>query len=284
MAIANGLCLTGGAVDGKYNAVLRADFDAEVFTGGLAEINGWAKEKTRGKIENILSELSPNSVCVLLNAIYFKGNWASKFAREATTEAPFRLESGKAVTTPVMRQRGQFRLLEGDGFQALSMPYSGNDLSMVILLPAADSSLLALERSLTTEMLAETLATVSRHPLRPVQVFVPRFGMETDYDLVPPLKEMGVTDAFDAGQADFSGMGWKKGDLWISQVKHKAFVEVGEEGTEAAAVTAVEMQTRSAVQYPVFSATRPFIFVILDDKTGSVLFLGRLADPTQRGS
>jgi serpin B len=283
MLLANGLCLTGGSVDDEYSEVLRTDFDAEVFTGDLAEINGWAKEKTGGKIANILEKLSPNSVCVLLNAIYFKGSWASKFNREATTEAPFQLESGKDVTTPIMCQKGEFRLLERDGFHALCMPYSGNELSMVILLPTSSSRLRDLEKSLTTEMLAETLAEVSRQPRRPVQVFVPRFGMETAYDLVPPLKGMGVKDAFSTEEADFSGMGWKKGDLWISQVKHKAFVEVGEEGTEAAAATAVEMQTRSATQHPVFSATRPFIFVIRDDKNGCVLFMGRVADPTQRG-
>ncbi|MBM4155433.1 MAG: hypothetical protein FJ221_10460 [Lentisphaerae bacterium] len=280
--IANGLCLTGGNVRNDFTAVLRDNFDAELFAGGVDKINGWVKAKTEGKIEKILEELSPNSVCVLLNAIYFKGTWASRFQRKATQDAPFRLATGKEVTVPLMYQKGEFKLLEKDGFQALVMPYLGKTLSMVIILPKAADGLAALEKSLTAETLALWLAEADHQAEREAQIFVPRFKLETGYDLVPPCQALGIKDAFDADKADFRGMGWPKGELWIAQIKHKAYVDVNEEGTEAAGATAVEMIPRSARRYPVFRANHPFLFVIRDQATGSILFLGRLSDPTKQ--
>lgn len=279
--IANGLCLTGDGVSKEFKEVLRDNFDAELFSGGLDKINGWAKEKTEGKIEKILEELSPNSVCVLLNAIYFKGNWASQFKREATQDAPFRPATGKEVTVPLMYQKGPFKLLEKDAFQALVMPYSGETLSMVMILPKAVDGLAALEKTLTAETLAQWLKEADKQPERKAEVFVPRFKLETDYDLVPPCKALGIKDAFDDEKADFRGMGWPKGQLWIAQIKHKAYVEVNEEGTEAAAATAVETMYKSMPLYPVFRADHPFLFLIRDHATGSILFLGRLSDPTK---
>ncbi len=281
--IANGICLTDGDVSQEFKAVLRESFDAEIFPGGLDKINGWVKEKTEGKIEKILEELSPNSVCVLLNAIYFKGNWASQFKREATQDAPFRPATGKEVTVPLMYQKGQFKLLEKDAFQALVMPYSGKTLSMGIILPKAVDGLAALEKTLTAETLAQWLAEADKQPEREAQVFVPRFTLESGYDLIPPCQALGIKDAFDADKADFRGMGWAKGALWIAQIKHKAFVEVNEEGTEAAGATAVEMRTKSVRRNPIFRADHPFLFVIRDHATGSILFLGRLSDPTKQG-
>jgi serpin B len=281
--IANGLCLTGGDVSSDFKAVLRDNFDAEMFAGGLDKINGWVNQKTEGKIEKILDELSPNTVCVLLNAIHFKGTWGSQFKREATEDAPFRPAAGKEVTVPLMSQKGHFKLLEKDAFQAIIMPYSGKTLSMVIILPKAVDGLAALEKTLTAETLAQWLAEADKQPEREAQVFVPRFKMETGYDLIPPCQALGIKDAFAADRADFSGMGWDKGNLWIAQIKHKAFVDVNEEGTEAAGATAVEMRTKSVRRYPVFRADHPFLFVIRDHATGSILFLGRLSDPTQQG-
>ena len=281
--IANGICLTGGNVSNEYKAVLRDNFDAEIFAGGLDKINGWVKEKTEGKIGKILEELSADSVCVLLNAIYFKGNWASRFKREATRDAPFRLGAGKEAIVPLMYQKGQFKLLEKDAFQALVVPYSGKALSMVIVLPRAVDGLAALEKTLTAEKLAQWLAEADKQAEREAEVFVPRFTLESDYELMPPFKALGIKDAFDANKADFRGMGWPKGDLWIAQIKHKAHVEVNEEGTEAAGATAVEVQTESARRYPVFRADHPFLFVIREHATGSILFFGRLSDPTKHG-
>lgn len=281
--IANGLCLSGGDVSKDFKAVLRDSFDAEIFAGGLDKINGWVKAKTEGKIEKILEKLSPNSVCVLLNAIYFKGNWASQFNREATQAAPFWTAAGKEVTVSLMYQKGQFKLLEKNAFQALVMPYSGKTLSMVMILPKAVDGLAALEKTLTAETLAQSLAEADKQPEREAQVFVPRFKLETGYDLIPPCQALGIKDAFDADKADFRDMGWRKGELWIAQIKHKAYVDVNEEGTEAAGATAVEMQTRSMRRDPVFRADHPFLFVIRDHATDSILFLGRLSDPSKQG-
>lgn len=281
--IANGLCLTGGDVSKEYKAILRENFDAEFFAGGLDKINGWVKERTQGKIEKILENLSPDSVCVLLNAIYFKGTWASQFKREATRDAPFRPAAHKEVTVPFMHQKGQFKLLEKGAFQALVMPYSGKTLSMVIVLPKDVDGLAVLEKTLTAETLAQWLAEVDKQAEREAEVFVPRFKLETGYDLIPPCRALGIKDAFTSGSADFRGMGWPKGDLWIAQVKHKAFVDVNEEGTEAAGATAVEMATQSARSSPAFRADHPFLFVIREHATGSILFLGRLSDPTKHG-
>lgn len=281
--IANGLCLTGGDVSKEYGAVLRDSFDAEIFPGGLDKINGWVKEKTGGKIGKILENLSPNSVCVLLNAIYFKGTWASQFKREATQEAPFRPATDKEVTVPLMYQEGRFKLLEKDAFQALVLPYSGETLSMAIILPKAVDGLAGLEKTLTPETVARWLAEADKQAEREAQVFVPRFKLETGYDLVPPCQALGIKAAFTDGRADFRGMGWTKGKLWIAQIQHKAYVDVNEEGTEAAGATAVEMETRSMRRYPVFRADHPFVFIIREHATGSILFIGRLSDPTKQG-
>jgi serpin B len=281
--IANGLCLTGGDVSKEFKAILCENFDAEFFAGGLDKINGWVKEKTQGKIEKILDKLSPDSVCVLLNAIYFKGTWASQFKREATQDAPFRPAAHKEVTVPFMHQKGQFKLLEKDAFRALVMPYSGKTLSMVIVLPKDVDGLAVLEKTLTAETLAQWLAEVDKQAEREAEVYVPRFKLETGYDLIPPCQALGIKDAFTSGSADFRGMGWPKGELWIAQVKHKAFVDVNEEGTEAAGATAVEMATQSVGLSPVFRADHPFLFVIREHATGSILFLGRLSDPTKHG-
>lgn len=284
LSIANGLCLTGGDVSKEFKAVLRESFDAEILPGGLDRINGWVKEKTEGKIEKILEKLSPNSVCVLLNAIYFKGTWASQFRREATQDAPFRPATGKEVTVPLMCQKGQFKLLEKDAFQAIVMPYGGKTLSMAVFLPRAVDGLAALEKTLTAQALTQWLEEADKQAPREVQVFMPRFKLETGYDLIPPCQALGIKDAFVAGKADFRGMGWPKGELWIAQIRHKAFVDVNEEGTEAAGATAVEMQTRAMPRDPVFRADHPFLFVIRDHATGSILFAGRLSDPTKRGN
>ncbi len=302
--IANGLCLTGDDVSKEFKTLLQDNYGAELFRGGLAKINGWVKEKTEGKIDKILSELSPDSVCVILNAIYFKGAWATKFKEKRTRIQPFKVSATKRVNVPLMYLEGEFKLLKKKGFQIAALPYKGDELSMIVLLPDAAGGtaslqeqlrqltersktrripkpaggLAALEKQLTAANLALWLGELDKTRKRTVWLYLPRFKLETDYDLVGPFKKLGMKNAFDAN-ADFSGMGWPKGKLWISQIKHKAFVEVNEEGTEAAAATAVEITTESAVMYPTFRADHPFIYLIRDNKTGSILFLGRMANP-----
>lgn len=278
--IANGLCLTGGTVSREFRDLLSNNYDAEFFTGNLQKINGWVSQKTSGKIEKILDGLDPNSICVLLNAIYFKGIWENQFKKAQTRKAPFRLTPENKFEAPLMYRKGKYRLLGKETFQAVSIPYRGKNMSMVVLLPKKVDGLANLEQQLTPENLALWLTELDTLSARKIKLLVPRFKLETEYNLVPPCRRLGIHDAFDAGgNADFRGMGWPKGELWISQIKHKAFVEVNEEGTEAAAATAVEMVTRSIRRYPVFRADHPFVFLIRERTSGSILFMGRVIDP-----
>ena len=241
-------------------------------------INRWVEEQTRDKIKDLIPKgmLGDMARLVLTNAIYFKGRWASEFAADFTSEQPFTLASGGKVKAPTMHQMGQFPLFAGDGFQALALPYKGNALSMVILLPAKHDGLPVLEKSLSAESLARWLAAMKPQL---VAVALPKFKSTTTILLAETLQAMGMTDAFALPPADFSGMTGKK-DLFISQVIHKAFVDVNETGTEAAAATAVIMEGGEAPRPLVFAADHPFIFLIRDNKSGSILFLGRVMDPT----
>lgn len=276
--IANGLCVTGGGPSKEFKAILTDYYDAELFSGGLDRINGWVRKKTEGKIEKILEQLSPNSMFVLLNAIYFKGVWASQFEKSRTRDAPFTVSPGKQVKAPFMYQKNDFKLLIENDFQALSLPYKGNDLSMVILLPKAVDGLASLEKQLTDSNVRGWLARLDAQPIEKTDLYLPKFVFGTDYDLVPATMKMGVKEAF-GSSADFTGMGFRVGDLWIAQIKHKAFVEVNEEGTEAAAATAVEMATKGMHYSSQFRADHPFLFLIRDHRTGIILFVGRMANP-----
>jgi serpin B len=277
--IANALVLTGGDVSGEYKKILKDYFRSEIFRGGLEQINGWVKKKTEGKIEKILDKLSGNSVCVILNAVYFKGIWESQFNKNRTQDAPFHVSANKEVTVPLMYQTGKFRILEGNGFHALSIPYKGDDLSMVILLPDVKDGMAVLEKQLNSESLKTWLTELDKQRVRKVDLFLPKFKFETNYDLVTPFVQLGMKDAFALGIADFRGMGWAKGDLWISQIKHRAFVEVNEEGTEAAAATAVEMAGKAMDFSSEFRADHPFLFIIKDNRTSVILFMGRIVEP-----
>ncbi|HMM58828.1 MAG TPA: serpin family protein, partial [Candidatus Rifleibacterium sp.] len=149
--IANGLCLTGGDVGEEFKALLTKSYEGEVFAGNLEKINGWVKTKTEGKIEKILEALDPNSVCVLLNAIYFKGIWESQFDEKQTKEAPFRLSETENVQVPFMYQKGSYRIIEKDDFQAIAMPYKGKALAMIAGLPQKVDGLAGLEKDLSPD-------------------------------------------------------------------------------------------------------------------------------------
>ncbi|MBP1747875.1 MAG: proteinase inhibitor serpin [Deltaproteobacteria bacterium] len=281
--IANALVLTGGRVSNTYEKILRTYYNAEIFGGDLGAINGWVKRKTEGKIDTILEQLSANSVCVILNAIYFKGTWDAQFDKTSTLNAPFSVSTDKQVKIPLMHRKDNYKLLEQDKVQIISLPYKGKALSMVVILPKEVDGLANVEEQLKAKDIKELLAKLDKQPDRKVSVYFPKFRMETKYDLGGPFQKMGMKDAF-SSRADFTGMGWQKGYLWIGQIKHKAFVEVNEEGTEAAAATAVEMVTKAMpARELVFRADHPFFFMIRDNETGTILFMGRMADPaTQR--
>ena len=242
-------------------------------------INAWVEEKTNNKIKDLIKKgvLDSMTRLVLTNAIYFKGNWASQFEEDNTKDAPFALADGKKVDVPMMNQTAEFRYMETDTFQGLELPYVDNELSMIVLLPRKTDGLSELERKLTIENLSKWLAKLRK---REVQVSVPKFEMTSQFSLARVLKSMGMTDAFSQA-ADLSGINGRK-DLFISAVIHKAYVDVNEEGTEAAAATAVTIRLTSVgpePKIPVFRADHPFLLLIRDNKSGSILFIGRLVNP-----
>ena len=241
-------------------------------------INALVERETGGKIKNLIGEgvLTPLTRLVLTNAIYFKGNWARQFEEENTRDAPFTLLGGEKVDVPMMNQTAEFGYMEAENFQALELPYMNDELSMIILLPKKTDGLIGFEKSLTTENLSQWLGRVHKQK---VIVSVPKFEMTSQFSLAEVLKSMGMTDAF-SGTADFSGMNGKR-DLFISAVIHKAYVDVNEEGTEAAAATGVVVGLTAVrpEKIPVFRADHPFLFLIRDNCSGSILFIGRLVNP-----
>ncbi len=245
-------------------------------------INNWVEKQTNDKIKDLIPQgtLDATTRLVLTNAIYFKGNWIIQFNKNNTWESDFRVSPGKTVKAQMMSLAGEkavFNYGETDNLQILELPYEGNELSMLILLPKGDS-IASLEASLKEEDLASWENAMNEEQ---VNVLLPKFKFETKYFMADTLMEMGMPTAFSA-DADFSGMTGKK-DLLISDVIHQAYVEVNEEGTEAAAATGVVMEIASVGpdQTKTFDADHPFIFLIQDKATGTILFMGKVNDPTK---
>ncbi len=243
------------------------------------EINAWVERQTNDKITELLRQgaVSSSTRLVLTNAIYFKGKWRHEFRKKATTNAPFTVSATERVDVPLMFQKESFNYGETGEFQLLEMPYKGNDLSMLILLPKRVDGLRALEMELTPEKLEKWRSSM-RTP--DVETYLPQFKLTEEFQLNSVLAEMGMPSAFDPGKADFSGMNGQR-DLFISAVIHKAFVDVNEEGTEAAAATAVGADPTSTPEPTVFRADHPFVFMIRENRTGSILFMGRVTNPKQ---
>ena len=244
-------------------------------------INTFIEQQTNDKIKDLIPQgaLDDLTRLVLTNAIYFKGTWVKQFDKADTRDQDFTTISGQKVKTPTMRLTGddaEFNYAETDNIQILEMPYDGEDLSMLILLPK-ESNLEVVEESLTNEKLSEWKNMLSEQR---VDIFVPKFKFETKYFMVETLSNMGMPTAFTEA-ADFSGMDGTQ-RLLIQNVIHQAFVEVNEEGTEAAAATAVIVGLESVgPRIPIFRADHPFIFIIQEKDTGNILFLGRVVDPTK---
>ena len=245
--------------------------------GSRKTINKWVEARTEDKIKALVHKDDINTATrlVLTNAIYFKGDWASKFKAEKTQNAPFTASDGKTVDVPMMAQSGNFPFLEDGGLAMIELPYAGNDLSMIAILPEGDVEKLG--ASLSLAKIQEL-----RKNLRPqhVDVYLPRFKFEARYHLDDGslLPKMGMRDAFSETRADFSGM-TGSATLYISHVIHQAVIDVNEEGSEAAAATAVVMTRKSISRARIFRADRPFIFMIVHKPTDSILFLGRLSSP-----
>jgi serpin B len=248
-------------------------------------INSWVEDRTKRKIVNLLqpNTLDSSTRLVLVNAIYFKGNWESPFdAADTMKKASFQLSAEKTVTAPLMRQTDFFSYAETSELQILELPYEGGDLSMQVLLPRTVDGLGNLESKLTAQHLADWTAHLNSQK---VHVYLPKFKMTSEFSLAAMLAVLGMPDAFDPSRADFSGMDGRK-ELNVSAVIHKAFVEVNEKGTEAAAATAVAVAPGAAAPskeppIPIFRADHPFLFLIRDNRNGSILFLGRITNPIQ---
>jgi serpin B len=259
--------------------------DAEV---ARQTINQWVEQQTENKIKDLIAPgaLKRETRLLLTNAIYFKGDWETQFKKEDTKDEDFHVAATQIVKAPMMHRTGEFNYFDSDTFQVLEIPYKNKELSMIVFLPKAVDGLSAFEQSL--KGIHIWLGLLSNAPK--VSVTMPRFKMETQVELGDTLEAMGIKQAFDGRLADFSGMAPKEeiikdGNLYISAVIHKAFVDVNEEGTEAAAATGiVDMRPTfpsGEPIIPIFRADHPFLFLIRDNRSGSILFMGRVTNPSE---
>jgi serpin B len=246
--------------------------------GARQDINDWVSKETEEKIKDIVPPgvIDAMTRLVLANAIYFKADWASEFNKDDTADQEFHLADGSTINVPTMFQNGTFRFTAGNALKAIELPYAGDQLSMIILLPH-EGQLETVQAGLDSANLDTMLNSME---YQNVDLYLPKFKYEYSLSLTDALVKMGMTDAFDASMADFSGMDGAR-DLFIGDILHKAFVAVDEAGTEAAAATVVIVGVTSApVGQPFeFRVDRPFLFVIRDIPTGTILFVGRVMNP-----
>lgn len=259
-----------------YDAGLRLlDFagDPEAARG---LINDWVSQQTEGRIRDLLPPGAIDALTrlVLTNAIYFNAAWAEQFDPRGTRDGAFHLLDGSQVTVPMMRKTANYGYVAGEGFQAVELPYDGNEMAMVILLPDV-GRFEEFENSLDAGRVQEILSGLA---YQRVALTMPRFRVESDFSLADTLAAMGMPAAFQPNQADFSGMDGSR-DLYISRILHKAFVNVDESGTEAAAATAVVVGLTAVIQQVEVTVDHPFIFLIRDIRTGTILFVGRVVNP-----
>jgi|LSQX01.1.fsa_nt_gb serpin B len=256
--------------------VAELDFDRP---DAAATINRWVEQQTAGRIKELIeAPIDPLTVLFLINALYFKADWTEPFDPDRTREIPFNLQGGSSKDHPVMFKEGQFSCLEREGFQAVSLPYGKTKrLSIYLFLPDAAMDLDSFYAGLTPENWS---SWIKQFQDEEAVVGLPRFKFEDEASLKSTLKAMGMEIAFTAGAADFSKMKPVPPGLFIAEIKHKTFVEVNEKGTEAAAATSVEVRDESAPAFCMIM-DRPFFFIIVDNKTGAILFMGQVTEPLQ---
>jgi serpin B len=241
-------------------------------------INAWVDQNTNGKIKEIVERINPNNVMFLINAIYFKGIWTFQFNEKGTFDDQFYLPDNSSVPCKMMAQKEEYLYFANDQFQAVDLPYGDGQYSMVIILPnlnvTIDDVILAMDQATWNEWL-------SQFEKQAGNIFLPRFKLEYKIKMNDVLKALGMGIAFSADEADFTRM-FKPGGLYIDEVNHKTFVEVNEEGTEAAAVTSVVISERSGggLEGFVMHMNRPFVFAIRENHSGTILFIGKIVDPT----
>ncbi|HVG21534.1 MAG TPA: serpin family protein [Blastocatellia bacterium] len=260
-----------------YEAQLtELDFDGPA---AITTINQWVSQSTRGKIDKIIDSIDRDTILFLINAIYFKGKWANEFAKDKTREDAFNLEGGSQKRAQMMSQSGSYSYYEAKNFQAVSLPYGGGRVSLYIFLPAKGTTLGEFQKGLTAANWEGWMAEFAESE---GDITLPRFRTEYEVTLNDALKALGMEAAFDASRANFTGMLQGGQNAYISKVKHKTYVEVNEEGTEAAAVTSTEMRATSAMrprQRFRMVVDRPFFCAIRDNTTKTVLFMGSIMEP-----
>jgi serine protease inhibitor len=284
LAIANSLWARGGVrFNEDFLARNRQFYGAEIsaldFSSpeSVATINRWVSDSTKGKISEIIDRIDSQQVMFLINAVYFKGQWQRRFEKKLTKEQPFHLPGGKQKLVPMMAQSGNYLYHRGDKFQAVSLPYGDGGVSLYLFLPDQGSSLDEFLKGLSYQKWEEWTKDFNDTP---GDVKLPRFKLDYEKTLNDQLKALGMGAAFNAREADFSGIRPER-DLYIYEVKHKAVVEVNEEGTEATASTSVGVSITSARPTPerfTFIADRPFLMAIRDSQTGAILFMGAVRE------
>lgn len=262
---------------GQYGAGVRpVDFGQPDRASG--KINEWVEEETEGRIRDLITPevVSQDTRLVLANAVYFKASWLSSFEKRMTEDGPFTLPGGGTVTVPLMRQRSYLPYAEGEGYQAVRLPYRGGAADMLVVLPE-QGRFGEVEDRLGAGLLEGVEENV--RPNEFVELTMPRYDFETGLDLIPLLQSMGMKAPFDAGAADFGGI-TEEANLFVGAAVHKADITVDEEGTEAAAATGLAMPQSKPPPPVEMSVDRPFLFAITERETSAILFLGRVTDPS----
>lgn len=288
LLIANALMLVNpsATVADAYRDRIRKHYGAEIIPGAdLATVNAWVKDKTEGKIPTIIDRLNPLDSHVLLNAVYFKAPWAHAFSTSVTRDREFHLNATDKAEVPTMTQSAAFAIEKGEGYQAIRLPYARDGLSMIVVRPDDIDGIDKVIAGFDGAKLDVLMQALRAAPQRMVMLSLPKFKFEFAAQLIPPFKALGMSKVFDPAVSDLSGLTGlprEQAQSVISQIAHRAVIEVAEEGTEAAAATAVVVTTRTMApsQQPErFTVDRPFMFMIADDATGAILFAGRVSDP-----
>jgi serpin B len=259
-----------------YEAAFRGvDFSDKV--GAKELVNGWVNEKTRGKIPEIIDEISDQQYMFLVNAVYFLGKWQFQFQESATKDGSFKLSDGSTVQVPMMNQEQDLHYYADEELRAVKLPYGNGSFYMIVALPSGEASVNDLVNNMTSEKWASILENMNEQS---IGLFMPRFEVECKYLMNDPLITMGMELPFSEFDADFSNM--IDAPVFISKVNHKTYIKVDEEGTEAAAATSVGMNMTSVNPGPmVFRVDRPFFFAIAEKESGAILFSGKIENPLE---
>ena len=281
-AFTNSRYTAGAPFKAPFLDAMRTGFDARITDldflapASLGTINGWASENTNGRIPTVMTELDPDLVLLLMNALYFKGDWSTPFEEDLTAPGDFHLASGSTIQVPTMTGRVDGLTVQGDGYSALELPYGRRNFSMVVVMPD-EAPLADFAAELSAGLWADATTRLdAQEAWAKVDVRLPRFSFSYEKTLNDQLQALGMTDAFTPGVADLSRMS-DDPSLIVSFVKQNTFLKVDEEGTEAAAITTVGVTTTSLG--PKFFADRPFVFAIRERTTNTLLFIGQVANP-----